>query len=54
VITPLQALCLAERCALLSGLDIDFIMNVFAAWTGVRWGELLAVEGWDAEDSRSR
>jgi integrase len=26
-------------------------MNVFAAWTGVRWGELLAVEGWDGEDS---
>jgi len=51
VITPLQALCLAERCALLSGRDIDFVMNVFAAWTGVRWGELLAVEGWEGEDS---
>jgi len=51
VITPLQALCLAERCALLSGRDIDFVMNVFAAWTGVRWGELLAVEGWDGADS---
>jgi integrase len=51
VITPLQALCLAERCALLSGSDIDFIMNVFAAWTGVRWGELLAVEGWDGDNS---
>jgi GNAT superfamily N-acetyltransferase len=37
VITPLEALCLAERCALLSGRDIDFVMNVFAAWTGVRW-----------------
>jgi hypothetical protein len=33
VITPFQALCLAERCALLSGQDIDFVMNVFAAWT---------------------
>ena len=51
VITPFQALCLAERCALLSGRDIDFVMNVFAAWTGVRWGELLAVEGWQGEDS---
>lgn len=51
VITPLQALCLAERCALLSGRDIDFVMNVFAAWTGMRWGELLAVEGWEGEDS---
>jgi integrase len=45
VITPVQAVCLAERCALLSGRDVDFVMNVFAAWTGVRWGELLAVEG---------
>ncbi|MGH3409018.1 MAG: hypothetical protein ACRDRJ_41945 [Streptosporangiaceae bacterium] len=51
VITPLQSLCLAERCALLSGQDTDFVMNVFAAWTGVRWGELLAVEGWDSEES---
>jgi integrase len=51
VITPFQALCMAERCALLSGRDIDFIMNVFAAWTGVRWGELTAVEGWRRKDS---
>jgi len=51
VLTPVKALCLAERCALLSRRDIDFVMNVFAAWTGVRWGELLAVEGWDGEDS---
>jgi integrase len=51
VITPLQAVCLAERCALLSGRDIDFVMNVFASWTGVRWGELLAVEGWEDKDS---
>ena len=26
-------------------------MNVFAAWTGVRWGELTAVEGWPGKDS---
>ena len=51
MITPFQALCLAERCALLSGRDIDFVMNVFAAWTGVRWGELMAVEGWPGKDS---
>lgn len=51
VLTPLQALCLAERCALLSGRDIDFVMNVFATWTGMRWGELLAVEGWEGADS---
>ncbi len=51
VITPFQALCLAERCALLSGRDTDFVMNVFVAWTGVRWGELMAVEGWKGHDS---
>jgi integrase len=51
VITPTQALCLAERCALLSGRDTDFVMNIFAAWTGVRWGELMAVEGWAGKDS---
>lgn len=51
VITPFQAICLAERCALMSGRDIDFVMNVFAAWTGTRWGELMAVEGWDGKDS---
>lgn len=51
VITPLQALCLAERTALLSGRDIDFVMNITAAWTGVRWGELLAFEGSEDNDS---
>jgi integrase len=45
VLTPVQAVCLAERCALLSGRDVDFVMNIFAAWTGLRWGELIAVEG---------
>jgi len=51
VITPVQAICFAERCALLSGRDTDFVMNVFATWTGARWGELMAVEGWDGKDS---
>ena len=51
VITPFQALSLAERCALMSGRDIDLVMNLFAAWTGVRWGELMAVEGWAGRDS---
>lgn len=35
----------------MSGRDIDFVMNVFAAWTGTRWGELTAVEGWTGKDS---
>jgi hypothetical protein len=47
----LQAICLAERCALMTGRDIDFVMNVFAAWNGVRWGELMAVEGSEDKDS---
>jgi integrase len=51
VITPVQAICFAERCALLSGRDTDFVMNIFATWTGVRWGELMAVEGWHGKDS---
>ncbi len=51
VLTPFHAICLAERCALMSGRDIDFVMNVFAAWSGPRWGELMAVEGSEDEDS---
>ena len=30
--------------------EIDFVMNVFAAWTGVRRGELLAIEGGNPRD----
>ena len=36
VLTPIKALCLAERCALLSGRDIDFVMNVFATPSAAR------------------
>ncbi|MUN39417.1 site-specific integrase [Actinomadura litoris] len=42
--TPLQALLLAERCALLSGRDDDFVMIVTVAYTGVRWGEVNGLE----------
>ena len=48
VITPLQAICLAVRCALLSGRDADFVIIIFSAWSCVRWCELLAVEGWES------
>ena len=41
--TPLQALLLAERCALLTGSDTDFVMVVTAAFTGARWGEMLGL-----------
>ncbi|MBT2208890.1 hypothetical protein [Actinomadura sp. NEAU-AAG7] len=40
---PLQALLLAERCALLTGSETDFVMVVTAAFTGARWGELLGL-----------
>jgi hypothetical protein len=37
ILTPVKALCLAERCAVSPGRDIDFVMNVFVARTGVCW-----------------
>jgi integrase len=41
--SPLQALLLAERCALLSGCDQDFIMMATKAYTGMRWSEILGL-----------
>ncbi|WP_192809760.1 tyrosine-type recombinase/integrase [Actinomadura rudentiformis] len=41
--TPLQALLLAERCALLTSSDTDFVMIVTAAFTAARWSELLGL-----------
>lgn len=42
--TPLEALLLAERAALLSGWDDDFIMVVTIGYTGLRWGETIGLE----------
>ncbi|MCP9976412.1 hypothetical protein [Actinomadura madurae] len=42
--TPLQALLLAERCAILTGRDDDFIMWTVCAWCGLRWGELMGLQ----------
>jgi integrase len=42
--TPLQALLVAERAALLSGRDEDFTMVVTIAYTGLRWGETIGLE----------
>jgi len=42
--TPLQALLLAERAALLSGRDDDFTMIVTIGYTGLRWGEMIGLE----------
>ncbi len=42
--TPLQALVIAERAALLSGRDDDFTMIVTIRYTGLRWGEAIGLE----------
>ncbi len=42
--TPLQALLLAERAALMSGRDNDFTTIVTIAYTGMRWGETIGLE----------
>src|SRR5690606_13999422 len=42
--TPLQALLLAERCAILTGRDDDFVMWTVCAWCGLRWGELVGLQ----------
>ena len=42
--TPLQALLIAERAALLSGRDNDFTMIVTIGYTGLRWAETIGLE----------
>jgi integrase len=42
--TPLQALLVAERAALLSGRDDDFTMVITIGYTGLRWGETIGLE----------
>jgi integrase len=41
--TPLQALLVAERCAALSGQDLDFLMILYVAFTGSRWSEVMGL-----------
>lgn len=43
-VTPFQLLQLAERAAILAGRDDEFILLVTAAYTGMRFGELLGLE----------
>jgi len=43
-VTPLQALLVAERAALLSGRDEDFTMVVTIGYTGLRLGEIIGLE----------
>ncbi len=44
VVTTLEALLIAERAALLSGRDDEFILVVSKYFTGTRWGELIGLE----------
>ncbi|HEY9415461.1 MAG TPA: hypothetical protein VIQ30_11930, partial [Pseudonocardia sp.] len=37
-------LLIAERAALLSGRDDEFVAIVLKAFTGIRWGELVGLE----------
>ena len=41
--TPLEALLVAERAALLSGQD-DFVLVIAIAYTGMRWAEMIGLE----------
>jgi integrase len=41
---PLGILLIAERAALLSGRDDEFVACVTKAYTGIRWGELVGLE----------
>jgi integrase len=43
-ITPFQLLRIAERAALVSGRDDEFIFLVTAAYTGMRFGEVVGLE----------
>jgi integrase len=42
--TPLQALLVAERAALLTGRDDDFTMVITIGYTGLRYGEAIGLE----------
>ena len=42
--TPLGLLLLAERAALLSGRDDEFVAIMTLGYTGMRWAELVGLE----------
>ena len=41
--TPLQALLVAERAAVLTGYEANFVMILTLAYTGMRWSEVLGL-----------
>ncbi|MGH3154969.1 MAG: hypothetical protein ACRDNF_00115 [Streptosporangiaceae bacterium] len=42
--SPLEVLLVAERAALLSGSDEDFVFLIALAYTGLRWAEAIGLE----------
>ncbi|WP_455907892.1 tyrosine-type recombinase/integrase [Streptomyces cinereoruber] len=44
VVDALGALLVAERAAILSGRDDEFVMVLLMAYTGMRWGEVTGLE----------
>lgn len=44
IVSPLGLLLLAERAALLSGRDDEFVAVITKGYTGMRWGELVGLE----------
>ncbi|MDJ0342641.1 LacI family DNA-binding transcriptional regulator [Streptomyces sp. H10-C2] len=44
VTDPLGILLIAERAALLSGRDDEFVAVILKAYTGMRWGEIVGLE----------
>jgi hypothetical protein len=42
--TPLEALLVTERAALLSGQDDNFVLVIGIAYTGMRWAEMIGLE----------
>jgi integrase len=41
--TALEALLFAERCAVLSGSEADFVLAITMAYTGMRWSEAMGL-----------
>ncbi|MFE2426592.1 LacI family DNA-binding transcriptional regulator [Streptomyces sp. NPDC059373] len=54
VTDPLGTLLIAERAALLSGRDDEFVAVVLKAYTGMRWGEIVGLEREFARSSAVR
>ncbi|MBB2909286.1 integrase [Streptosporangium becharense] len=42
--TPFQVLLIAERAALVSGRDEEFVPPIAMGWTGMRWGEWVGLD----------